>query len=361
MRRQGIRYQTYIFRLPSELLLKIISLVWNSALTEADKIMLMTRLSLVSKHFAAVFDGVWQSDVKITSEEFYNYYMRRINNLDRSHPMNTRCRTLRFDVDATGKEERAFPYAKLPLFMQFQEDFLGYFNNGKEFHLKGLLPNLSTLFIRIHNSWIRDPYQALFPHCMPRTVQNIHISYTFSKVVGGDYKRASIERICRQTPIRYPSIPHKLRTLTVTGLRGKMNIARLWVDLFEVEEFIVDGQVLPVDEDKPWGLDMNQALNMLESGSKGVGWRWSRNRPKDRNSLNEIIMNQDTAVLVDETVGSQVPLTRPRLMRCLTIGAVGRTSMPRIKRSKTISVLPVIDYPYGMRVNVDGRILVLYT
>ncbi|GJJ11238.1 hypothetical protein Clacol_005470 [Clathrus columnatus] len=317
------------------------SLVWKSAFTEADRITLMTHLPLVSKHFATVFDGVWQWDVEITSEGFYKYYIRRINNLDRPHPMNTRCRTLRFDVDATGKEEQAFPYAKLPLFMQFQEDFLGYFNNGREFHSKG---------------WIRDPYQALFPHCMPRTVQNVHISYTFCKVTRGGYKRASIERIYRLTPIRYPSIPHKLKTLTVTGLRGKINIARLWESLFEVGEFIVDGQVLPAGKDKPWGLDMNQALNMLETGSRGVGWRWQKNKPKDEN---ETIMNQDTVAQVDEP-GSQVSPTPPRLTRRLTTGTVERTSLPRIKRSKTGSVLPVTDYPYGTRVNVDGQMLELH-
>ncbi|GJJ11489.1 hypothetical protein Clacol_005722 [Clathrus columnatus] len=74
--------EPYIFRLPTELLLEIVSLLWSSAVSQEERRKLRNRLPFVCKAFAVVFYHISQQDVTIASPEFYNYYIGLISKLD---------------------------------------------------------------------------------------------------------------------------------------------------------------------------------------------------------------------------------------------------------------------------------------
>ncbi|GJJ11472.1 hypothetical protein Clacol_005705 [Clathrus columnatus] len=216
-------------------------LLWDSAVSQEERRNLINRLPLVSKTIALIFYQVSHREIIIPS--------RRISKLDRSHPLNTSCKSLHFHVDRDSDTDRATERAirMEPLEMGLQWKALDYFN-GKYFLSKGLFPNLTHIVINIHGHTLR------------------------------------------YTPIRYPSTPHKLKRLTVTGLRWtisvryRVTLARLWESLFEVEELIVEGRVMPIGKDAPWSLDVNQACNMIVSGCKGIRWNWFKKtqwRPSD--------------------------------------------------------------------------------
>ncbi|GJJ10591.1 hypothetical protein Clacol_004818 [Clathrus columnatus] len=247
--------------------------------------------------------------------------------------------------------------------MMYPEDSLAYFNNGKQFHLKALFPNLTDLFINIQNDWFKDPYRALFPHFMPKTVKNVHIDYTFTEPEENAWPLFYRSRV---TPIRYPSTPHHLKRLSVSGVFPRIGVARLWESLFKVEELIVDGMVLPVGEDAPWGLDMGQVCDMLQFGCKGIGWHWGKGRP---------FYPSDMTFAEHYALGHMPdlppPLTRSPVKHRRKVLLEPEDSFRRIRRSKSFSylrnspkpdnqkmtrpvmirrktfvVLPMTDYPY---------------
>ncbi|GJJ11482.1 hypothetical protein Clacol_005715 [Clathrus columnatus] len=235
--------------------------------------------------------------------------------------------------------------------MQLQQYGLEYFNNGREFILKGLFPNLTDIFVEIRCTTIQDPYHALFPYSMSRTVQNLNIHYICGL---GPFDLGPPDDIRRYTPIRYPSTPHKLKRLIVSGVKGRVDLARLWESLFEVEEFIVDGQVLPVGEDAPWGLDLNQALDILKLGCKGVGWNWYQLRPWHP-SDEHYCADWGEVVITGETVeqfgidSADRLIRRPKSFSNLHDSLIGeKTTMRPLRRTKScMSALPLTDYPYG--------------
>jgi len=156
-------------------------------------------------------------------------------------------------------------------------DGIAYFVDGKRFAKDGLFPNLRTIFVRIEN-WgiLSDPYEFIFPHLMPKTVDALHISFTFRpgprqpKFCTREY---TLDMVLRQTPIRYPSVPHHLKRLRIDGARA-LQVARLWESLFRVDELLFNGRYLTPGVWKPWGVDVNEAFTMIELGCRGIGWNW---------------------------------------------------------------------------------------
>jgi len=162
-------------------------------------------------------------------------------------------------------------------------DALAYFIRGRQFFHEGIFPNLRTIYLMIKDwACYSDPYQALFPHFMPRTVDTLHIVTAYTpysephKHLGPHF-----DILFRKTPIRYPSTPHPLKKLIVDGKGVSVTeYARLWESLFKVEELVVNGTSLPVGEDRPWGVDVVQVCDMLDWGCKGIGWNWRLERPQ---------------------------------------------------------------------------------
>ncbi|GJJ08242.1 hypothetical protein Clacol_002451 [Clathrus columnatus] len=330
-----------ILRLPFELLLEIMTILWNSAITEADRLDLMNCLPLVCKAIAAAFIQVSHRVVRITFENFYENYIRRLSRLGRSDPMNTRCISLHLSVGSETKKDCDFTYLRMPTIAGSIRPFLcnlstEYFENGREFNLKELFPNLTDIFIDIRCVAVGDIYRALFPHLMPRSVQNLTINYIFE--LGpfnlgppGDWLLLALE-----TGWIYPGYGESL---------------------FEVEELIVEGQVLPVGEDAPWGLDMNQALDMLEIGCKGVGWNWHKFKPWHP-SDEHFRADWGGVNAPGETVeqfgidSADRPIRRLKSLSNLHDPLIEETTIipPPRRTGSCMSALPVTDYPYGLRV-----------
>ncbi|GJJ14660.1 hypothetical protein Clacol_008926 [Clathrus columnatus] len=157
--------------------------------------------------------------------------------------------------------------------------------------------------------------------------------------------------------------------LTVTGLFHKIEIARVWESLFEVEELVVDGKVLPVGKDAPWALNMTQACEMLNLRCRGTGWNWMKRRPYHPTDL---------TIFEEYELGNLWPLARPpqpfkppvkhahrglldpedsfkRIRHSKSFSYMQDSSTRDIeqmncriviKRTKTIAELPMIDFPY---------------
>ncbi|KIJ34917.1 hypothetical protein M422DRAFT_51689 [Sphaerobolus stellatus SS14] len=206
--------------------------------------------------------------------------------------------------------------------MSRQRDGMAYFNNGKEFFQEGLLPNLRTMVVRYQDS-IHDPYHALFPNFMPKSVETLHICYAFSNCWGpGHTQDLCFLSFLRRTPIRYQSTPHHLKRLIVTPgsyqspcsyrtpfsyiqvYRKKMT--RLWESLFEVDEVILYNRSLPLHKDL-WSLDVNDVCNLMEEmpGFSGIGWMWMDGRPIEDSDEDEYSNDSDSGKSWDEDLADE--------------------------------------------------------
>ncbi|KIJ42010.1 hypothetical protein M422DRAFT_780191 [Sphaerobolus stellatus SS14] len=272
-----------LLRLPTDIIHHILENLWESVLNKKELITMMTSMPLICKELAVIYACVSQVHVRIPNRKFYENRIKKISDLPRAHTMNTRCRSLRFYVDQDDVSRERVYQRNLPATTNGvkHSDGLAYYSDGRRLSQEGVFPNLRAVYVNYDNAGVHDPYHTLFPHFMPKTVEYLHINYTFTPFPSriqssfGPMVQYAPRNIRRRTPIRYPSIPHPLRKLTICGLDDRVDVARLWETLFDIEVLTVDGKDLPLGRDPAWKIEIAQACEMLERDYRGTGWYWN--------------------------------------------------------------------------------------
>ncbi|KIJ51562.1 hypothetical protein M422DRAFT_244727 [Sphaerobolus stellatus SS14] len=280
------RRRDMISALPRNVLLKILETFVDDREVSYEALCWATStLPRVSRLFWYLFTELETRNLHIYSRDHYYYYIAKLKGLSRESTLNTGCACITFMVKESQYVEYLW-YMKNRLTKgRFKDqDPIGYFM-GNELTKAGLFPNLCAVRLRCYGI-IVDPYNALFPFCLPKTVKTVQISYGFDPITA--YNAPLIkrrQRLTRTTPIRYPGPKHFIDTLTIDGPMDNVKwIARIWASLFTVDSksVIVNGKKLrPPRRGEPlqvWSLDIDEALKMVMKRDI-IEWDWEEGRP----------------------------------------------------------------------------------
>ncbi|KAF7317611.1 hypothetical protein MKEN_00848500 [Mycena kentingensis (nom. inval.)] len=190
--------------LPVELLEQIITLLWRSQLTSAERTTFMTSSTLVNSTWAEMVDRVATQDVVISSSAYADYFLEEIRATKRKHHApratgwaarllrlvhppparapkhnpNIACRSLTIQLANPRRHPAPERYKHaLHLPMGFVLDDL---LEHVDAHAPSLLPNLRTVAIEYVDAPFEDLFQRVGMAALPEQVERLEVRWTYS-------------------------------------------------------------------------------------------------------------------------------------------------------------------------------------